>query len=355
MQNPTRIDRRILLGLASRLYRRRVAPPPGGGKPERLLLVRVDERLGNLIGLQSLIDAIRGLWPGVELGLLCARRARTVTHSLAGLDRLHEIDKRWLFQSPARFRAALAAVREARYEVAVDASAWHELSFTHAALSWFSGAPMVIGTERSSGSGLHTHLVPPGPPEEYELRQRLRLLAPLGAPLGLEPPPLRSALGLASRERFAADLARQPRPRVGLYVGARKPDRRWPIPLFAALGQTLQDARRAAFVILWGPGEEALRDVLAAALGSAAEVAPPTDVEELAGLLRALDLVVVGDTGPMHLCVAVGTPTVCIFTSGEPTRWGHPGPRVRNLALKGLDRAEVAAACAAALELLDQA
>jgi len=80
--------------------------------------------------------------------------------------------------------------------------------------------------------------------------------------------------------------------------------------------------------------------------------APATGVSELAGLLRCLDLVVTNDTGPMHLSVAVGTPTVCLFASGDPRRWGHPYPEVRNLKTPGKDPAEVKAALQACEQLL---
>jgi ADP-heptose:LPS heptosyltransferase len=99
-------------------------------------------------------------------------------------------------------------------------------------------------------------------------------------------------------------------------------------------------------VVLWGPGEEALRDQLVSVGDMLAT--PPTDMPALAGLLRNLDVLVTNDTGPMHLAVAVGTPTVAVFVAGDAHRWGHPYPNVRNLTLTGRDETEpeqVAAVC----------
>ncbi len=353
MRSAARADRRALAWLARRLYRRRTAEPPPAANPDRLLLVRVDERVGNLLGLQSLIDGLRSRWPAIDLGLLASTRAAPVTTGLEGLDRVHPIDKRWFFRRPARWRAAIHAVRAHGYQVAIDASAWHVFSFTHAALTYFSGAPLRIGYDRGGPTGFHDCPIAAGPAAEPELTQRFRLLGPLG--IAGPPPPLRTGLGLASAERQLAWLRelRLARPRIGLWPGSRKRKRRWPPPCFVQLGRRLQRRHAAQLVVLWGPGEEALRDEVAGALRQGAVAAPPTDLEQLAGLLRGLDLMVTNDTGPMHLAVACGVPTVALFASGEPRRWGHQVAHARNLAVTGGDPADIERAARACAELLE--
>lgn len=352
LREPGQLDRRLLGWLARGWFRRRVSDPPGSQGPERLLMVRVDERVGNLITLQSLIDALRIRWPDLELGLLASTRAAAVTHGLQGLTRLHGIDKRWFLRRPSRWRQALEQVRGCGYQVAIDASAWHVFSFTHAALAFYSGAPIRIGYRRGRASAFHSHSIEPGPAGEHELRQRMRLLSPLGA--DGEPPVLRTQLGQASAERFAGWLRQLhvDSPRVGLWAGSRKLERRWPVPFYVQLGRKLQQMFAAKLVVLWGPGEEALRDQIASAIRSDVVAAPATDLEELAGLMRGLDLVVTNDTGPMHLAVACGLATLALFASGDPSRWGHPYARVCNLVAPGRDPAEVDQALSACGQLL---
>ena len=340
MRRPGRIDRTWLYWLARRLYARRTAQPPGPEGAGKVLVVRVDERVGNLVTLQSLLDAVRSGLPDTHLGLLASTRAGQVTATLAGVDRLHEIDKRWFFRRPVAWQRTLEGVRAQGYQVAIDASAWREFSTTHAVLTWFSGAPVTVGYDRGFDPGLHTVRIAPGPPQQHELAQRMRLLAPLGIRGG--PPVLRSSLGSGQAARWAEWLAARPAqgPRVGIWPGSRKPERRWPVDFYARLGRDLGRASKAQLVILWGPGEELLRDELMRRSDDAV-AAPPTSLDELAGLLRRLDLVVTNDTGPMHLAVAVGTPTVALFASGDPRRWGHPYAHVRNLAVPGRDACEV--------------
>lgn len=353
MRRQARMDRRCLYWLARRLYAGRTAIPPGPEGPRRVLVVRVDERVGNLVTLQSLLDALRAELPQARLGLLASVRAGQVTGALEHADRVHAIDKRWFFRRPVAWHHVLGRVRAEGYQVALDASAWQDFSFTHAALAWYSGAPVVVGYRHGCDPGFHTVRVAPGPADEHELAQRMRLLEPLG--IGGAPPVLRSALGTGQTEPWARWLeARGVRtPRVGIWPGARKAERRWPPGTYARLGRRLHQATGAHLVILWGPGEERLRDDLLRMTGNAV-AAPATRLDELAGLMRNLDLFVTNDTGPMHLAVAVGTPTVTLFASGDPRRWGHPYAHVRNLQAPGTGAGEIEQAMEACLGLLSR-
>ena len=77
-------------------------------------------------------------------------------------------------------------------------------------------------------------------------------------------------------------------------------------------------------VVAWGPGE---RDRAArVAATAAAELAPPTDLVELAALLAGAALAVGGDTGPVHLAASFGVPTVAVFLASDPRRNGPLGP-----------------------------
>ena len=53
-------------------------------------------------------------------------------------------------------------------------------------------------------------------------------------------------------------------------------------------------------------------------------MAPPTNLDELAALMRAAGLTVTNNTGPMHLSVAMGAPTLGLFLRIDMERWGHP-------------------------------
>ena len=76
-------------------------------------------------------------------------------------------------------------------------------------------------------------------------------------------------------------------------------------------------------LVLWGPGEEALAQGVVDAANGAAEAAPPTSITDLFGLARRARVMISGDTGPLHIGGAVGTPLVALF---GPTYADRNGP-----------------------------
>lgn len=331
----------------------RLDPPPGplvrliartaasllplrGGRPRpeeirRLLVVRTDDRVGNALLTLPLVRALQQALPGAQVDLLLAARRAPVAEGLPRLT-IVRFDKRDAFANPLRFAMFLRGLR-GKYDVVVDAAHWHAFSLTSALLSRWAASRWLAGAQR-------------GPAQIYSaavatdavLEDEAKLALGGGLGLALLPQPLETALGRGAPlvgGRFAA-----------LNPGARKADHLWPAARFAAVARGLLPLRS---VVLWGPGEEGLaRAVVEASLG-AAELAPPTDLDQLAACFRAAALVVTNDTGPMHLAVACGAPVVALFLDAAGLRWAHPGPRFEAV-VAAPDEAPVLAAAARLLD-----
>lgn len=124
----------------------------------------------------------------------------------------------------------------------------------------------------------------------------------------------------ASDERFAEEfLAANVPPVEGpllfLQAGASQAKRQWAPKKFAALAKQLIEQLHAKVVLIGAKSEQPIIDEIlkhythprfVSALGK-------TNFGELAALLRRGDLLITGDTGPMHLSVSVGTPVVSLF------------------------------------------
>jgi ADP-heptose:LPS heptosyltransferase len=104
-------------------------------------------------------------------------------------------------------------------------------------------------------------------------------------------------------------------PLIGIQAGASQSKRQWPPSHFARLAQLLIETLDARILFVGSKNEEWIyTDVtrcyshpnMGSAMGK-------TTFGELAGLLSQLDLLVTGDTGPMHMAVAVGKPVVALF------------------------------------------
>jgi heptosyltransferase I len=139
------------------------------------------------------------------------------------------------------------------------------------------------------------------------------------------PPLLEWRLGPTAdeRERYAGALPPDDRPTVAFVVGTSKPAKEWPAGRYAALADRLAaDGMRTVLV-----GGRSPRELAAAEAIRRIAQHPPLDLLEwdlrkLAYLLDRVDVLVSPDTGPLHMGVALGTPTVSLIGYTNPKRVG---------------------------------
>ncbi len=107
-----------------------------------------------------------------------------------------------------------------------------------------------------------------------------------------------------------------------LNPGAGWETKLWPTERFARLGQMVQEKLGIPIIITYGPAEQNLVDLVREQTLPDPLKAFPTDLLQLAALCRRSRLMVAGDTGPLHLAVALGLPTVALLGPALPWRTG---------------------------------
>jgi ADP-heptose:LPS heptosyltransferase len=119
-----------------------------------------------------------------------------------------------------------------------------------------------------------------------------------------------------------------------IHPGAASAARRWPVERWAEVARTERDAGRA--LVVTGSSAErpsAERLVELAGLPASSLLAGRTDVDALASIVAAADVVMCGDTGVAHLATATRTPSVVLFGPTPPSMWGPPPDRPWHVAL----------------------
>src|SRR5215831_12366130 len=311
--------KRALARLAALAFRRPArALPPGLG---RVLLVRIDERVGEALLTTPLALALKGLHPASAVDVLVHRKTARVLEGHPAIDRILTLDRALLGLGPLA-----PGIREVRaagpWDVVVDSGNWEVPGVTSALVSRLvAGDARVMGPAVAPTGPLHDVPVAARTDTRSELAQRLNLLSPLLSPPRLLP----SFRTPRVTEKFRPFLDRvRAAPHAVLVPGGRLGWRRIPPELFAVAGRVLAELGRTV-IVAWGPGEEPLaREVVAAISG--ARLAPPTDLDALAALLAAAGCTVCNNSGPMHLSVAVGAPTLALFLKMDPERWGYTTP-----------------------------
>ena len=298
-------------------------PLPPLADMRRLLVVKTSA-IGDVIHALPVVQAIKDAAPGITLDWVVRARSADVLRGNPAIDTLHILpDKPGIGDLLALRREMHAA----NYDMALDMQG---LALS-GLITFLSGAPVRMGWDRGrEGNTLFlTHPIVPG---KAPVRHEIDLLYGFAEALGVytahpEYTP-QTYLAAESASQAQSWLESLPRPRVALNVGASRAYKRWPAERWGEVARGLAEDG-VGLVFIGDKNDAAVVAELTPTLpgGSFVNLSGQTTLRELASVLAACDLLVSGDSGPMHLAVAVGTPAVALFGATAPKRHGPYGRR----------------------------
>ena len=286
------------------------------------LIVRLGS-LGDIIHAIPVAAALRNEFPNARIDWMVDPRYVELLNLVTCVDGRIPIDPRAIFRGGrVTFRERLRDLRARHYDAVFDLQGL----LKSAMLARLVRGKRTIGFPRAHvreklASLFYTHTPSPGDAPHVILKN-LSLLAPLKVhdrrlifPLDL---PMTAHVA-AVAQRFGADGYALINP------GAAWPNKRWPAERFGELARAVQQQFGLRSLVLWGPGEQELAQAVVAAAEGTAEAAPPTSITDLFGIAKGARLMFSGDTGPLHIAGAVGTPIVALFGPTFPERNGPWG------------------------------
>lgn len=115
--------------------------------------------------------------------------------------------------------------------------------------------------------------------------------------------------------------------RIGFQMGASEAKRCWPVARFAELASQFCHNSHYQIVLIGGPKDQSLVNQFTSLLDSALlprieNHVGKTSLTELLTLIDGLNVLVTGDTGPLHLAIALQTATVSLYADAEPAYTG---------------------------------
>lgn len=158
----------------------------------------------------------------------------------------------------------------------------------------------------------------------------LRYLAPLGIYENYRAPHIfltRDEIDDAKRF-LAAFGVNDSKPLVGIHIGATWPAKVWLPEYFAQLADLVVDKLEGQVLVTYGPKDLSYLEKFSSANKVKFTSIEPRELRRLAAIISQCNVYVSNDAAPMHISVAVGTPTIGIFGPGEPDIWF---PYERNL------------------------
>lgn len=288
---------------------------------QRLLLV-VPNWLGDTLLATALIRAVKTHAPQLHLAVLAVPRAAEVLRGNPRVDDLIVYNERG---SDRGWLAKQRLVQRLR-RGAFDAALLLRPSRSRAALLWWAGIPRRIGHVHRGKDWWLTERVPAPSPAEHRADGYLRLLAALAWPA---PQDARCEFFVQDEDRalvrqwLHAQGVMNDQRLVVLHPAGNWEHKRWPAERFASLGDRLHEAHDAQIVITGSEADHAVAEHVRSAMRSAAILAAgELTFHQLAALCERADLLVVNDSGPLHLAAALQRPVLALFGPTSPSVTG---------------------------------
>lgn len=330
--------------------------------------------MGDILHGMPAIAALRQALPQAQIGwvvephwsplLQASRDAVPRTSQMPLVDHVHFAETRRWSKKPfsggtiQSILALRAELRAARYEIAIDLQG----SIRSAILAKLSGAKRIIGPaaprERQAAWFYTTRVATQS---EHVIPQACEIASALGTRLA----PAEVALPVdEAAEAWAASLPGERA--VFLAPSAGWGAKQWAAERYGELARRLAVNGYSVLVNAVNSQDPLAAEVVRSSGGTATPVV--ASIPQLIALTRRMNLVVAGDTGPLHLAAALQVPVVAIFGPTDPARNGPYGTRSRVLRdpasvrdhrrhaapEAGLLRITVDQVQAAALELLER-
>ncbi|MEN9846190.1 MAG: hypothetical protein RIS36_1337 [Pseudomonadota bacterium] len=298
----------------------------------RVLLVNIT-RLGDMLQATPTIAGIKAENPGCHISVLVEKQFEEVCRVIPNIDEIIGIDLNYVVKNLAREKDGVNDAYEYVTTVVDELRAKNfDYCLNMSSSAYTALLLSLIGIERNGGWTADD--------EGYRVIQTdwARLFATSVFHQNRQ----YNSLNLVDVFRASADVDTHPRhllinvepearshcqrlideagftnsgPLIAVQAGASQGKRQWSPVRFVRMIKILTE-RHNARVVLTGAGKEsAIIDPIVEGCASpnVVSVAGKTTVPQIAAMLSLSDVLVTGDTGPMHISVAVGTPVVSMF------------------------------------------
>jgi ADP-heptose:LPS heptosyltransferase len=308
-----------------------------GDRPA-VLLLRL-ERVGDLLMTIDAIAAVRASAPDATIDLVVGEWNEAVARLIPGIDRVETLSAPWLSRDTDG-QSFLAMARRAwawrgrGYDLAIN----FEGDIRSNVLLGLSGASRRVGFEMAGGGPMLTDRVAFAPAmhtrsNAWRLVERAFDLA-AGSCEAHRPGPGDRRLRIPdeARARAASLLAGVAAGAtvIVVHAGGGREIKQWNLGRFADVANRLATSHGAAFVLSGSVQDRPLVDTMTAGLRPDVgylDLVGRVALVTLAAVLERADLLITGDTGPMHLGAALEVPLVAIFGPSDPARWGPVSER----------------------------
>ncbi len=303
----------------------------------RILIVKLSA-LGDIIHALPVLDYLRQAAPGAEIDWIVEEQNKAILEGHPLIRSVISVNTRTWRKAPfaantcREVGAIVRRLRTASYDILFDLQG----NIKSGIIAALAGGPHRYGFDRTgvreSLNLLFTnHHIPLGPDDHHISNRSLKIVSSAFNE-SYSSFALTSHIQTSPEDDLAAgELLRATKGDTHLlfHTGTTWETKKWSIEEWLELGRLVLDRFPSASILFsWGNElEHGEAEWLTKELGNRALLLPRLPLKSFCALLKKVDLAVGGDTGPIHIAAAVGTPTVSFYRATDARRNGPQGPR----------------------------
>jgi ADP-heptose:LPS heptosyltransferase len=281
------------------------------------ILLMTTTAIGDTLFSTPAIRAVKETYPDKEVHVLGHVRNQLLLQENPYIDRL------LLYHGKRKGITTLfRQLKELRYDLVIIL---HSNDPEALPLAWATRAPFIIGPGTSRFAEFLSNRVYCQDDNRHAIERRLDFVRVIGA----DTVSTKMDLFLNSNWEVKADHILKAKwsdriqPLIGLHPTGSGAYKWWPAKNFSSLAQELVNRYQARFIIFSSGKEAAVSRSIAENLGDAVLVAQGEyDLLEAAGLMKKCRLFIANDSGPLHMALALGVPTLALIGADSPLRIG---------------------------------
>ncbi|MGC9338034.1 MAG: glycosyltransferase family 9 protein [Candidatus Cloacimonadia bacterium] len=283
---------------------------------KKILIIQLGP-FGDVLLTTSYFEQIKKHFPNAELTYLTKEKYYNIVKNHPSIDKFILLKQSSGYAYYLERIRTIKKIRKEKFDILIDQQNMNSTRL----LTLFSTAKYKVGYKDAKFSFVYNLKAEQGQ-IGYTASRRFDILSPLG--IKKEPYKLYFYISQEAKryiDKWLKIKKLSPKQFICISPGSPVLKKKWSLENYAKLSDLLQLNTPYKIILLWGPKE--LQDVenVSAMMKTEPIMAPPTDLEQAAALLKKCKMLICNDGGLNHLSVTTNTLTLAIFGNTNPKIW----------------------------------
>ena len=317
MINPEKILKKITLKLLAPFLKKKISThsKPDWKRFKRVLIFRLDNKLGNAILLLPLIQSIKKSVPDIKIDVMYSVMYTQIFEDHPDINEIIHYKQQHLLKLPTRYIGFIKKIRKQKYDVIFSSTNSNSFSVSQALFANLLKSEFTIGFDWKESAELYSAVVKGNTQVHYSQAQ-VDLWRYFDINAEPQPPKIyfvQQGIGSSKTNQIL------------FWIGATG-NKILPQKLFEDIIQFFK-SNDLLYQLAAGPHDEHLLNFYSSVQKNDV-IFMKGSIKDTALFFNQYNMIFIPDTGPMHLAVAIGMPSVQVFVNSNPVWYAYKGEKV---------------------------